>query len=82
MPSPQGESSSAVGVIYGFSGLLFVFALFTLRKVYMRWHRASSVPILRALHAADDTTGSPGGGAVAGKVQANSVAVHVAVAAV
>ena len=39
-------SSSTIGVIYGLTGLLFLFALFTLRKVYRRWHLASSVPRL------------------------------------
>ena len=42
----QGESESSVIVIYVLSGLLLVFALFTLKKVWRRWHTASSVPTL------------------------------------
>ena len=44
----QGESESSVIVIYVLSGLLLAFALFTLQKVWRRWHTASSVPTLIA----------------------------------
>ena len=35
-------------MIYGMSSFLFLFALFTLRRVYRRWHHASSVSRLVA----------------------------------
>ena len=40
----EGESRTTIVLIYAMSGLLLVFACFTLRKVYNRWYRATSIP--------------------------------------